>query len=294
MRGWATRYAPSLVRLQLGVTLVVGERIAAGGDEGEHLIESLPGQPLIGRSTDHLSVKPVGVERFRASHAENVLGQHVERAWLRRRRVLRALRRRLERGLALHDLEAVGRHEQRLARLIEPVIGAADALAKPACAFRRADIDDEIDVAPVDAEIERRGADHGAELARHHGRLDFAPLADIEGAVMQRDGEIVVVVTPQLVEQHLGLRARVDEHQSHVVRLDRRVHLGQRVARRMSRPGKVGVRLEDGDVCLDAAFRGDDLGQPRRGLSFVRHEEGGKLKGARHGGGEAYRRELRR
>src|SRR6185437_1082000 len=39
----------------------------------------------------------------------------------------------------------------------EPVIGAADALGEPACALGRTDIDDEIDVAPVDAEIERRG-----------------------------------------------------------------------------------------------------------------------------------------
>jgi hypothetical protein len=35
------------------------------------------------------------------------------------------------------------------------VIGAADALHDPRSALRRADIDDEIDIASVDAEIER-------------------------------------------------------------------------------------------------------------------------------------------
>jgi hypothetical protein len=40
-------------------------------------------------------------------------------------------------------------------RLVEAMVGAADALDKAARTLRRADIDDQIDVAPVDAEIER-------------------------------------------------------------------------------------------------------------------------------------------
>ena len=168
--------APVRGLLQLGVALVVGERIAAGRDEAHDLVEAFARQSLIGRCARHLAIKRIGVEGLGAGHAEHVLGEHVERAWPRRRGVLRALFRRLERRLALDHLEAVRRHEQRLARLVEPVIGAADALGKPARTFRRADIDDEIDVAPVDAEIEGRGAHHGAELARHHRRLDLPPL----------------------------------------------------------------------------------------------------------------------
>jgi uncharacterized membrane protein YcaP (DUF421 family) len=42
-------------------------------------------------------------------------------------------------------------------------------------------------------------------------RLDFPPLPDIERAVVEGDGQIIVVVAPQRMEQHLGLRARVDE-----------------------------------------------------------------------------------
>ena len=93
-----------------------------------------------------------------------MLRQHIERAGAQRRRVLRALGDRLERGVAFQHLEAVGRHQDAARRLVHAVIGAADALQQPARALRRADIDDEIDVAPVDAEIERRGADHGAQL----------------------------------------------------------------------------------------------------------------------------------
>ena len=97
------------------------------------------------------------------------------------------------------------------------MIGAADALHQPRGALRRADIDDEIDVAPVDAEIERGGADHAAQFARRHRVLDLAALRDVERAVMQRDGEAVVVHAPQILEQHLGLAAGVDEHQRGLV-----------------------------------------------------------------------------
>jgi hypothetical protein len=81
--------------------------------------------------------------------------------------------------------------------LVEAVIGAPDALHDPARALGRADIDDEIDVPPVDPQIERRGADDGAQPPLQHRRLDLAALLDIERAVMQGDGEPVLVDVPQ-------------------------------------------------------------------------------------------------
>ena len=110
-------------------------------------------------------------------------------------------RGRVARRLAFEHLETVGGHEQRLRGLIEPVIGAADALQQAARTLGRADMDDEIDIAPVDAEIERRGADDGAQLARRHRRFHLAPLRHIERAVMQRDRQIVVIGRPQRLEQ---------------------------------------------------------------------------------------------
>ena len=165
-------------------------------------------------------------------------------------------------------------------------LDAADALGQPAGAFRRADIDDEIDVAPVDAEIERRGADHRAQFAGHHGRFDLAALADVERAVVQRDREIVVVVAPQRLEQHLGLGARVDEHERHAVGLDRLVDLGQRIAGRMSGPRQLGFGLEDRHVGLEPGADLDDLGEPRTALALVRHQERRQLRRPRHGRGQ--------
>ncbi len=50
--------------------------------------------------------------------------------------------------------------------------------------------DDQIDIAPVDAEIEGRRADDGAQLSGCHRRFDFATLGDVERAVVERDGEV--------------------------------------------------------------------------------------------------------
>ena len=232
------------------------------------------------------------MERTGAGGAKHVLSEHVERAWPRRRRVLRAFRRCFQRRLALNHLEAIGRDEQSLARLIEPVIRAADALGKPARTLRRADIDHEIDIAPVDAEIERRGAHHGAELASHHRRLDLAALRHVERAVMQRDRQIVVVAAPKLVEQQLGLRARIDEDQRHAVSFDRLVYLGQRITGGVSRPRQLGLGSDDGDVGFGALARPHDLGEPRRSLALVGHEKGGKVERTRHGRRQADRGEL--
>ena len=72
-----------------------------------------------------------------------------------------------------------------------PVVGAADALQQARDALGRADLDHLVDAAPVDAEIERGGRHHGAQLPRRHRRLDLAALLDVEAAVMQRDRQVV-------------------------------------------------------------------------------------------------------
>ncbi len=145
----------ALVLADLGEALVGFERIAAGGDEIERGVEVGAGQVRVRRCGLYLGKHIVGIKRLAAGAAENMLRQNIERAGARRRRVLRIVGDRADCGLALQHFEAVGRHQHGLGRLVEPVIGPADPLHQARRAFRRADIDDEIDVAPVDAEIER-------------------------------------------------------------------------------------------------------------------------------------------
>ena len=129
--------------------------------------------------------------------------------------------------------------------------------------FRRADIDDEIDVAPVDAEIERRGADDRPQAACRHRRFDAAALARIERAVMQRDRQAILVDMPELLENRLGLGPRIDEDERHLRRLDRGVDFGDRVSGAMARPGQMFARVEDGEIGRSPRRRRDERGHGR-------------------------------
>lgn len=193
------------VVLQPGVALIGAQRITASRHEGDGAVEIVPGEAAIGFRRTDLPKQRIGGERPRAGDAQNVLGEHVERAGAQGRGVLFAGARGGKRCLALHHLEAVGRHQDGARRLVHAVVGAADALRKTACALGRADIHHEIDIAPVDAEIERGGANDGAKRARRHCRLHLAPLADVERAVVQGNRQIVVVDVPQRLKQGFGL-----------------------------------------------------------------------------------------
>ena len=210
-----------------------------------------------------------------------MLGQHVERADARGRRVLRILGDRTERGGAFQHLEAVGRNQHAFRGLVHAVIGAADALQKPRSALRRADIDHEIDVAPVDAEIERGGGDHRAQPADRHRGLDLAALRDIERAVMQRDGEAVVVDAPQLLEDAFGLAAGVDEDERGLVALDQAVDFVDRVMRRMPGPRQPLGGVEHAHVGRGAGVREHEIGE-RGAARALRHQIAAQVVGLGH------------
>ena len=189
-----------------------------------------------------------------------MLGENVEGAGPDRRGVLVAEIVGVERRAALDHLEAIGRDEERLRRLVEAVVGAADALRQPARALRRADIDHQVDVAPVDAEVEGRGADDGAELSRRHRRLDLAPLGGVERAVMEGDRIALGVDPPELLEDQLGLAADIDEEEGKPVRRYRGVEIGDGIAAGVARPRHALGRIEDRNVGLGAAGDDDEVG----------------------------------
>ena len=244
-------------------------------------------QAGVGRGRAHLAVEVVRAERTRAGRAPHVLGQHVERAGAVQHGVLGAGGGRLDGGAALQHLEAVARHQHGARGLVEAMVGAADALDQAARALRRADVDDEIDVAPVDAEVERGGGDHGLERAGRHGRFHLAAARGIERAVMQGDRQVVVVDAPQLLEQQLGLAARVDEHQRQVVRLDGREDLGQRVAGGVPGPGQRRLGLHHGDLGPRAALDLHQVGELHGAGARLRHQVGAQFARPRHGGRQA-------
>ena len=127
-------------------------------------------------------------------------------------------------------------------RLVHPVIGAPHALQQPRHALRRADLDHLVHAAPVDAEIERRGRHHGAQLAARHRRLDAAALLHLQRAVVQRDRQRRLVQPPQRLEHQLRLGARVDEHDRHAGRADARHHPGRGLQAHVAGPGQFAFR----------------------------------------------------
>ncbi len=181
---------PVLAALQAAVAVVGGERVAAGGDEGQHRVEIGAGEIGEGRRVADLVVERIGVERAGAGDPGEVLRQDVEAAREELAAVERVLVQRVLGGDALQHLEPVGRDQGGAARLVEAVVGAADPLQQAGGTLGRADLDDEVDVAPVDAEVERGGADHGAQGTGSHRGLDLAALLDGEAAVMQADWQV--------------------------------------------------------------------------------------------------------
>ena len=220
LRHIGMRNAPAavLALANPGKAVIGLERIAAGGDEIDHRVELGAAERGVGRRRSHLGIKRVAVKRLAAGAAEDVLRENIEAAGARRRRILGIDGNGVERGAAFQHFETVCGNEHALGRFVHAVIGAADPLQQPRRALRRADINDKIDVAPVDAEIERGGAHHRAQPAGRHRGLDLAPLRHVERAVVQRDREVVVVQLPEVLENALGLAAGVDEYQSRAVR----------------------------------------------------------------------------
>ncbi len=246
-RGFLVPHPPeAILALHDAAIAVVGlERIAAGRDEVDDLLVVLPAEVPVWPGGPDLVVERDQVERLGAARTHHVLGQHVERAGAFGLGVERVLGDRFARGLALQHFEAVGRDEERAAGLVQAVIGAADALDHARGALGRGELDDEVDVTPVDAKIQRGGANDGAQRALGHRRFDLASLLGGERTVVKGDRQVVVIQPPELLEGELGLEAGVDENERRAGFADRVIHLGHGVVGGVPRPRHLALGKQD-------------------------------------------------
>ena len=159
---------------------------------------------------------------------------------------------RIQRRARFEIFEAVAGDEDSFGRLVKPVVGAADPLQESRRTLGRAHLDDAVDIAPVDAEVEAGRRDQSTQLVVGHCRLHLAPCFDVEAAVVDADGEPPLVDLPQVLKDQFGERTGVAEDQRRVVRLDLRHHLGCCIAARMPCPGHAAFGQEDRDVRLGA------------------------------------------
>ena len=152
-------------------------------------------------------------------HRDDLLREHVERiARIAGRLDARVVHRARDRG-AGDQVAAELRHDDPAAGGADGVAGAADALHAARDRRRRLDLDDQIDRAHVDAELERRGGDQAAQLAGLQPVLDLDALRPRERAVVRADQRLA----GQLVERRrepLGDAPAVDEDQRRAVRAD--------------------------------------------------------------------------
>ncbi len=190
LRRTGVAQVPQAVRLLQPLPAVIGaQRIAAGRHEIEAGVELGPREGGVRPGGRHLGIERVGGEGRGTGEQQDVLAEHVAGPGAARLAIQRMLAHGVEGGAALDNLEAVGGDEQRLRRRVVAVVGATDALDEALDVLGRADLDHEIDVAPVDPEVERAGADDGTQLARDHRRLHPLTLFAGEAAVVDADGQ---------------------------------------------------------------------------------------------------------
>ena len=152
----------------------------------------------------------------RGDLGDDLLREDVERLARNRQPVELAARDRIEQRRALDQLVARQREEPRLRNAADLMARASRALQERRDRARRAELADEVDVADVDAELERRGRDQDLELAVLQPLLGLEPQLLRHAAVM-RHHVIGAEQLGQVARRALGHPARVDEDERRAV-----------------------------------------------------------------------------
>ena len=150
---------------------------------------------------------------------DDLLGQDVERRFGNLDAVEHAAADRPDQRQAFQQLVARQREQPALGQCPDGVARAADALQERGDRPRRADLADQVDVADVDAHLQRRGGDDRLQLARLQPLLGIEANLARQAAVMAGDG-LFAELLGQAKRDPLGQPPRVDEHQRAAVRLD--------------------------------------------------------------------------
>ena len=141
------------------------------------------------------------------------------------------------------------------------MVGAPDPLEQARRSLRRAHLHHKVDVSPVDAEVETGSGDQPRSLPRRHCSLDLAPRFHRKAAMVDADGQRLVVHGPQILEDQLGEAARVAEDERGLVLLDVPHDLTRGVAAGMARPGYAVLGNEDREIGLGTPISDDEVDQ---------------------------------
>ena len=175
-------------------------------------IAERPGAP---QAVEQFRLRPV----LRGDLGDDLLRQHVERLLGDRQPVEFAAADSVEQRRAFDEIVARQRKQPPLRRPVDRVAGAAGALQERRDRPRRTELADELDLADVDAELERGGRHHGPELAALELLLGREPALLGHAAVMRGD-RVLAETLRQFAGDPLGHAARVDEDERRAMALD--------------------------------------------------------------------------
>ncbi len=182
-------------------------------------VELAPLERAIGPGPAHQPEQLILVVLARADLGHQLLCQHVERLCGRRQRIELAATHGIEQRGALHQVVAAQRQQPTLRHAADRVIGATHALQERRDRAWRAELADQLDIADVDAELERCGGDQCPQLARLETLLGIEPLLLGEAAVMR--GDVVLAdALAQMPRHALDHAAGVGEDQRRAMLLD--------------------------------------------------------------------------
>ena len=238
--------APVGQLLQPVPALVGRQRVAAGGDEIEGVVEILARQLAIG-------LRASAPPRRAASRSIGWAQAQPTMCWASTsRQGGRGGSPSSSRASTASSAASDSSTSKRLAGAIMARLGSSSRwLARPMRCIRR--------LTPLGAPIwitrstspqsmprsSEEVATTARSLPRGHRRLDLAALLDGERAVMQADRQVLLVDAPQPVEHQLGLRARVHEHDRGLVLADDVVDLGHRVMAHVAAPRQALLGVDD-------------------------------------------------
>ncbi len=205
---------------------------AAGGEAlGQHAqhggeVGAIEGaiRPGAAEAFEQRRLRPV----LRRDLGHDLLRQHIERLVRHRQQIELAAAHAVEQGDAFAQLVAREREQPSLRRAADGVAGAADPLQEARDRARRADLTDQVDIADVDAEFQRRRRHQRPQRAGLEPLLRRQPLF-LRHAAMVRGHRLRPEPIGQLPSHPFGHAAGVDEHEGGAVRGDQRhqpvVHL---------------------------------------------------------------------
>ena len=192
----------------------------AFGEHFEHVLEDISFKLSIRlRAPYERPERLLSYLLLRGNLGHHLLGEDVERRHGEDDAVERAPSHRADRGGALQEFVPRHGEDDPLRNSALPVARSPHALEQGGERSRRAQMADEVDMADVNAEFQRRRGDDGRQRARFQPLLRIQPDLARQGAVVRGHAALAESLR-EPVGDALGQPPRVDEHDGRAVGLD--------------------------------------------------------------------------